>query len=89
MSKPKQITKTIGGIEFTFQHPGIRKTLQINDTSRGDGGKFLSEQYYSQLMEHVIVNPKTNWEFWDEDENFELLDEVMATAATFLNTRKG
>lgn len=89
VKKPKQITKNIGGIDFTFQHPGVRKAIQINDNCRDDKGRMLSELYFSELMEHVIVSPKTTWDFWEDDNHFEVMDEVMAEAARFLNTRKG
>lgn len=82
--KPKQMTQTIGGIEFTFQFPGVRKALQMVDTSKDRYGNLMSEAYYGQLMDHVIVNPRTTWEFWDE--NVAILEEVMSVAMRFLNS---
>jgi hypothetical protein len=82
LANPKQKAVTIQGVEFTFQHPGVRKSLQINDSSRDKHGNLMSEAYYAQLMEHVIVQPRTNWEYWDE--HTELLEEVMTEAVRFL-----
>lgn len=85
--KPKQKTETIGGIEFTFQHPGMRQLVRITDQSKNKHGVLQAEQYYQQLMTHVIVDPKTGWDFWEEHE--ELMEEVMAAAVNFLDGGKG
>lgn len=89
IKKPKQITVTVGGKDYVLQHPGVRKAIEINDFSRTDSGRYISGKLYPELMNHVIVNPKTDWEYWEEEDNFEFLDEVMAEATTFLNARKG
>ncbi|MDF2657762.1 MAG: hypothetical protein K0Q94_553 [Paenibacillus sp.] len=81
--KPKQLVKTIGGVEYTFQFPGVRKAIQISDASKDRFGNLKSEPLYDQLMEHVIVEPRTNWDYWDE--NMEHMEEVFGTAFRFLN----
>lgn len=80
--KPKQKSETIGGIDFVFQHPGIRQLLRITDQSKNKDGVLMSETYYKQIMEHVIVAPKTDWDFWDEHDD--ILEEVMGAAVSFL-----
>ena len=81
--KPKQLVKEIGGVEYTFQFPGVRKAIQISDASKDRFGNLRSEALYEQLMDHVIVLPKTSWDYWDE--NMEHMEEVFSTAFRFLN----
>jgi hypothetical protein len=81
--KPKQLVKTFGGVEYTFQFPGVRKAIQISDASKDRFGNLKSESLYEQLMEHVIVMPKTNWDYWDD--HMDHMEEVFGTAFRFLN----
>ncbi|PDO11574.1 MAG: hypothetical protein BLM47_00080 [Candidatus Reconcilbacillus cellulovorans] len=83
IKKPRQKTVTIGGIEFTFQFPGVRKALQMADESKDRYGNLLTEKYYGQIMEHVIVNPRTNWDFWDD--HLDIMEDVFEAAFRFLN----
>lgn len=77
----KQETHKIGGIEYKFQFPGVRSAQQILDNSKGPAGIFVDEAYNKQLMDTVIVEPKTDWDYWDEHEGYR---EVMALADNFL-----
>lgn len=81
--RPKQLVKTIGGVEYTFQFPGVRKVLQMSDLSKDRFGNLRSEPYYDQIMEHVIVSPRTNWDYWDN--HVEHMEEVFGEAMRFLN----
>lgn len=83
VKKPKQKKVTIGGIEFTFQFPGVKTALEISDRSRDRNGNLLTVPYYEQIMEHVIVNPRTDWDFWDD--NVDIVEEVFGQAIRFLN----
>jgi len=83
IKKPRQKTVTIGGIEFTFQFPGVRKAIQMTDASKNRYGQLMSEPYYAQIMEHVIVSPRTNWDFWDD--HLDIMEEVFAEAIRFLH----
>lgn len=77
----KQEVHEVSGTEYTFQFPGVRAAQQILDNSKGPAGIFVDETYNKQLMETVIVSPKTNWDYWDEHEGYR---EVMALADNFL-----
>lgn len=77
----KQEKHEVDGVEYLFQFPGVRKAQQILDNSKAPGGIFVDEAYNTQLMEHVIVQPKVNWDYWDEHEGYR---EVMALADNFL-----
>ncbi|AFC32135.1 hypothetical protein PM3016_5435 [Paenibacillus mucilaginosus 3016] len=84
----RQMKYTAGGIEFTFQHPGLRLATRIKDTSRDQHGHLADEPLFTQLMEHVIVFPKTTWEWWDaEPEREDIMKEVFAEALRFLIVR--
>lgn len=77
----KQEKHTVADVEYTFQFPGVRKAQQILDNSKAIGGVFSDEAYNTQLMESVIVVPKTDWDYWDVAEGYR---EVMALADNFL-----
>lgn len=79
----KQDKLTAGGVEYTFQFPGTRKSQEILDMAKGPAGKFNDTVYNEQLMEHVIVAPKTNWDYWDEHDGYR---EVMDAADRFLGS---
>lgn len=68
---------------YLFQHPGVRMGVQIRDRSKDQFGNLIEEKYWEQLMQHVIVKPKTDWDYWEENDGFM---EVMKEAANFLNS---
>lgn len=82
----KQETRTVGEVEYTFQFPGVRTAQRILDNSKMGNGAFNDEAYHTQLMETVIVAPKVNWDYWDENEGYR---EVMALADNFLGRLLG
>ena len=77
----KQETHEVKGIEYTFQFPGVRAAQEIVDVAKGPSGTFSDGRYNQQLMDMVIVSPKTDWDYWDEHEGY---TEVMALADNFL-----
>lgn len=79
----KQTTVEIQGTEYTFQHPGVRESVRLRDRSKNKSGQLVEEKYYQELMTHVIVQPKVNWDYFDEHP--EVFDDVMLAAVEFLN----
>ncbi len=77
----KQEVYTNSGIDYTFQFPGTRMTQEILDSAKVVGNVFSDTRYHEQLMEHVIVAPKTSFEYFDEHDGYR---EVMAAADRFL-----
>ncbi|TES45655.1 hypothetical protein [Shouchella lehensis] len=70
-------------VVYTLQHPGVLKATEIIDATILDGsGKTSIKTMYDEYMKHVIVNPKTNWDYWEEHEG---LQKVMGECASFLN----
>jgi hypothetical protein len=67
--------------EYTLQFPGIRKTEELFDEARNAVGILEQKKYNELLMKHVIVEPKTDWDYWDENEGYR---RVMDAADTFL-----
>ena len=67
--------------EYLFQHPGVRGGVQLRGRSKDAMGNLDEEKYYEEIMKKVIVSPKTNWDYWEENEGFQ---EVMKEASTFL-----
>lgn len=77
----KQETKEVEGVEYVFQYPGTRMAQQILDRAKTVGGGFSDEAYNKQIMDSVIVSPKTDWDYWDAHLGYR---EVMAFADNFL-----
>lgn len=67
--------------KYLFQHPGVRGGVQLRGRAKDAMGNLDEEKYYDELMKKVIVQPRTNWEYWEENEGFQ---EVMKEASTFL-----
>ncbi|MGG3450183.1 hypothetical protein [Domibacillus aminovorans] len=79
----------VEGTEYTLQHPGHREATRIQDRVQTGEGKFSTEKFYEELMKHVIVSPKVNWEYFDGNEakgieGHDGFDELMKEAAAFL-----
>ena len=71
-------------VEYTFQRPPMRDTVKMRDRCKDSNGELVEEKYYDEIMKHVIVEPKFDWEHWDEHEGFQ---EVMSEAIKFCNKR--
>lgn len=79
----------VEGIEYTLQHPGHRENARIQDRIQMGEGKVSTEKYYEELMKHVIVSPKVNWDYFEgnEKKGIEAVDgfeELMKEAGDFL-----
>lgn len=79
----KQTTIEIQGTAYTFQHPGVREAVRLRDRSKNKQGHLVEEKYYQELMTHVIVQPKVNWDYFDEHP--EAFDDVLLAAIELLN----
>jgi hypothetical protein len=66
---------------YTFQFPGVLKTQELVDESTNGYGATVTKDYNEALMKHVIIEPKTNWPYWDEHEGYR---RVMEAADRFL-----
>ncbi|MFC6202573.1 hypothetical protein ACFP1L_11935 [Lactiplantibacillus nangangensis] len=66
---------------YTFYFPGLAKAEGIIDSSRMGNGAIATRSYNQQLMDQVVVEPKTNWEYWEEHEGY---SDVMDAADSFL-----
>lgn len=67
--------------KYLFQHPGVKGGVQLRGRAKDMNGNLDEEKYYGELMSKVIVQPKVNWDYWEENEGFQ---EVMKEASTFL-----
>lgn len=72
---------TVAGIEYMFQFPGVKSTIELLDRSKNAFGNVVDSTYYEEIMENVIVIPKVDWDYWDTHDG---LREVMAKADNFL-----
>ncbi|NJI50583.1 hypothetical protein [Bacillus subtilis] len=76
----KQKKVTIQGTEYTLQHPGTRRMVELQDEAVNlNTGKPTSADLYDLYMKEVVVDPKVNYEYFDEHEGFmELMKEVQS-----------
>lgn len=68
-------------VKYLLQHPGVKAGVQLRGRSKDMNGNLDEEKYYGEIMSKVIVQPRVNWEYWEENEGFQ---EVMKEASTFL-----
>lgn len=66
---------------YTLQFPGVKKTQELFDGSKNARGNIVTKIYHEELMKHVVVAPKVDWDYWDEHEGY---GRVMDAADTFL-----
>lgn len=71
----------VAGVEYTFQFPGVKATIELLDRCKNHFGIVVDSAYYEEIMENVIVDPKVDWEYWETHDG---LREVMALADNFL-----
>lgn len=82
LDKDGKKTDTVD-VVYKLQHPGVKKATEILDATIVDGsGKTSITTMYEEYMKHVIVEPKTDWDYWEEHEG---MQKVMGECATFLN----
>ncbi|MDK2600259.1 hypothetical protein QO179_20190 [Bacillus stercoris] len=76
----KQKKVTIQGTEYTLQHLGTRRMVELQDEAVNlNTGKPTSADLYDLYMKEVVVDPKVNYEYFDEHEGFmELMREVQS-----------
>lgn len=72
---------TVGGVEYVLQFPGVKSTIELLDRSKNGFNNVVDSAYYQEIMDNVIVSPKTNWDYWDTHDG---LREVMVLADNFL-----
>lgn len=80
-----QKTIKVEGIEYTLQHPGTREFVRIQDRAQTETGLPSTEKLAEEVFKHVVVNPKVDFEYFDEHDGF---DEVLKESLTFLRTGK-
>ena len=67
---------------YKLQYPGLREATKIKDkTKNALGYGFVEEELYNELMKTVIVEPRTSWDYWEENEG---ANEVLQAAQKFL-----
>lgn len=81
----KQRTEVVNGREYKFQGIPVRHRVKFRDQAKNKHGVVNEEKYYELLMKHVVIEPKVDWEYFDEhDEDFE---EVIKIAAEVANNK--
>lgn len=70
-----------GPKDYTFFFPGLKKAHNLVDFARMGNGVIDNTTYNEGLMKTVIVEPQTNWDYWDEHDGY---GKVMDEADRFL-----
>ncbi|ASK24763.1 hypothetical protein ACUUYQ_13240 [Bacillus halotolerans] len=79
----KQKKVTIKGTEYTLQHPGTKRMVELQDEAINlNTGKPTSAALFDLYMKEVIVAPKVSWNYFDEHPGFM---ELMREVQTFLS----
>ncbi|MED1711712.1 hypothetical protein P4V34_28600 [Bacillus thuringiensis] len=80
----KQKKVTVGGVEYTLQHPGVKRAFEITDDAMKPNQQVPSmTKLFEAYMKEVIVEPKTDWDYWDEKGPSDL-NKVMQEVDSFL-----
>lgn len=79
----QEVYEATDGTKYKFQFPGVRKAQQIIDDSRNGYGLVVTGSYYEELWENVIMEPKVDWDYWEEHEGYQ---EVMSACDRFLGS---
>lgn len=74
-------TVTVGGKEYTLQHPGVRWVIRLNDRALGAIGS-SREKWIDEVLEHVVVEPPGLT--IDDFDSYAELDELVTAIAAFL-----
>lgn len=71
---------------YTLQHPGARAGMELRDKAVGANGAMEQTKLWEGLMAKVIFidGKRTNWDYWEEEENFAHQTEVFKAASQFL-----
>lgn len=71
---------------YTLQHPGARAGMELRDKAMGTNGAMEQTKFWEGLMAKVIFidGKRTNWDYWEEEENFTHQTEVFQAASKFL-----
>lgn len=75
-----QYKETINSVEYVFQYPGKRRTLQIIDESTDEKGNILKEKLLDNILKAVIVSPYVDLDYFDEEENLDSYERTTEIA---------
>ena len=73
--------------KYILQHPGARAGMELRDKAVGANGAMEQTKLWEGLMAKVIFidgGQRTNWDYWEEEENFAHQTEVFKAASQFL-----
>lgn len=71
---------TIGDTEYTLQKVLPREWLRMRDRCKNRYGQPIEEKLYSEVLQHIVVDPKKKL---DDFDNVRELEEVVTAAIRF------
>ncbi|SDI16031.1 hypothetical protein SAMN05192534_12369 [Alteribacillus persepolensis] len=81
MAKQKDFTAPTGKV-YKFQHPGVLNYTRAKMRCKDEAGRTDEKKLLDYIHEYVIVEPKVDWAFWDD--NLEDFEETTKAAINFL-----
>lgn len=82
----KEKKETIEGVEYTFKKLPPREWARLRDRCKNRHGHILEEALMSEILEHIVVDPKITL---DDFEDWEVAERVVNAATTFCLGRGG
>lgn len=71
---------TVNETEYTLQKVMPREWLRMKDRSKNKHGQVVEENFYSEILKHIVVSPKKSL---DDFTNMSEVDEIVKAAARF------
>ncbi len=80
-----QKTVNVFGTDYVLQKVTPREWIRIRSRCKDKNGNLIDETFYSEILEHIVVQPRMTI---DDFEEIEELEEVMKEAITFQCTKQ-
>lgn len=76
----EQMKNTVNDTEYTYQKVSPREWLRLKGRSKNKHGQVNEETFYTEILKHIVVNPKVTLDDFDDVKH---LEEVVAPAVRF------
>lgn len=76
----EQTTITVKDVEYTLQKISPREWLRLKGRCKNKHGQLNEENFYSEILKHIVVNPKVTLDDFDDVAD---LEAVVAPAVRF------
>ncbi len=81
-----QKTVSIYGKEYTLQKITPREWSRLKERCRNRNGHMVEERFITEILEHIVVDPKVNF---DDFEEVAEVEELIGEAVSFQQGKRG